>query len=293
MKRKRQKKFFLFGAFLGLVVLFFLGLIWLKFNYHIIKVNPSIQTRTATESAFGKAVALAKKKAEEEAKKQEAERQFMATYGPCYWLPILMYHHIDNKAGGLYVDPTTFASQMDYLIGKGYTTTSLPEIASLLSSGQVPSKIVALTFDDGYRDFYINAYPILRQRNLKATVFLITQLMEGNDYLTWEETRELAGNPLITIGDHTLDHKILSSLPVDQIKNEITASKGIIESQINKTVNTFAYPYGGYNQTAINDLSEAGFVAAVTTQYGNQCIKLPLTLRRIRIGRVSLSSYGL
>ncbi len=83
------------------------------------------------------------------------------------------------------------------------------------------------------------------------------------------------------------------SAPASEIQNEISASKGIIEGHINQTVNTFAYPYGGYNQTAVNDLIQTGFVAAVTTQYGYNCAKLSLTLRRIRIGGSQLSAYGL
>ncbi len=253
-----------------------------------------------TSSAMSKTLEEANKKAAElkqkvleEQKKKEDEERFIATYGPCYWLPILMYHHVDDKAGSLYVDPGTFANQMDYLVGRGYTTLSLNEAVADLSSGQIPAKSIVLTFDDGYRDFFERAYPILKQRNLKATVFIITQLMEGYDYLTWEQVRELAGSSLITIGDHTLDHRTLSALSGEQIKSEVFDSKGIIEGQIGKPVNVFAYPYGGYNQTAIDYLNQAGFVAAVTTQYGNQCVKLPLALRRIRIGRSSLASYGL
>lgn len=249
--------------------------------------------KVASESAFSQAILEQKRKADEEAKKKEEERQYLATYGPCQWVPILMYHHVGENANWLYIDPKTFAGQMDYLVGKGYATLTLPEVASGLASGQLPAKVVVLTFDDGYRDFFTQAYPVLRQHNLKATVFLITQLMEGADYLTWEQAREMAGAGLITLGDHTLDHKSLVSLVEEQIKNEIFSSKRIIEEKTGYSPNVFAYPYGSFSSSAANILGQAGFVAAVTTQAGYSCAKLPLGLRRIRVGRTSLSSYGL
>ncbi|MFH0864494.1 MAG: polysaccharide deacetylase family protein [Candidatus Gottesmanbacteria bacterium] len=279
---------------LSLLLIICLSLLgWQTFSKVPITKKLPPETKIASDSALAKDLAEAKKKAEEEAKKKEEERQFMATYGPCYWLPILMYHHVNNQSGWLYVSPETFASQMDYLIQKGYQTITLSDAVNFLNSGQFPGKVVVLTFDDGYRDFFDQAYPILRQRNLKATVFLITQLMEGADYLTWQQAREMAGSGLITLGDHTLDHKSLSSLSADQIKNEVVNSKSILESQLGMSVNVFCYPYGGYNQATVNSLSENGFIAAVTTQSGLNCAKLPLTLRRVRVGGAQLSSYGL
>jgi len=237
-------------------------------------------------------------KLEEARKKAEGEKKFIATYGPCRTIPILMYHHIGTPgaAGGgwLYVRPEIFSQQMDYLNTKGYTTVTLPEIATgLLGTSTLPAKPVVVTFDDGYRDFHTNAYPILRQKNIKATIFLITQLMEGADYLTWEQARELAGNSLITIGDHTLDHRSMGKMTEAELRNEIINSKNILEANLGKKINVFAYPYGTTNSQASKILSEAGFIAAVTASRGFVCAKLPYGLSRIRIGNNSLSSYGL
>lgn len=287
---KNYLKFFLL---LGFIFLFFLGLTWRKSNYPQITPLGSKEEKVATDSSFAKIIAEEQKRAEEEAKRIEEEKKSAATYGPCRWIPILMYHHVDDKPGWLYVGKSTFASQMDYLVGKGYNTVTLPEVVSFLSSGQIPGKPVVITFDDGYRDVFSNAYPILRQKNLKATVFLITQLMEGNQYLTWEQAREIAGNPLITIGDHSLSHRSLASLPEEQIKDEIFSSKNILESKLNVRINVFSFPYGSYNGIVGKYLSQAGFVAAVSSSSGYSCAKLPYGLKRIRIGRASLSSYGL
>jgi peptidoglycan/xylan/chitin deacetylase (PgdA/CDA1 family) len=235
---------------------------------------------------------------EEKKRKEEETRRFIAAYGPCRTIPILMYHHVGapGEAGGgwLYVTPAVFSQQMDYLNTKGYTPVALPDIvAGLLGTSTLPAKPVVITFDDGYRDFHVNAYPILRPKNIKATVFIITQLMEGVDYLTWEQARELAGNSLITIGDHTLDHRSMEKMTEEELRNEIINSKNILEANLGKKINVFAYPFGTGNSQATKILSEAGFIAAVTASRGFTCAKLPYGLSRIRIGNSPLSSYGL
>lgn len=289
-----MKKFFL----LLILVFVFLAFSLVGTKFLKQRIEKPIQ-----KSDFSKEIEEANKKAEEERKteeekknKEEETKKFIAAYGPCRNIPILMYHHVGNPpAGGgwLYVKPEVFSQQMDYLIQKGYTTVTLPEITNSLITGSLLSaKPIAITFDDGYRDFHSNAFSVLRSRNLKATVFLITQLMEGADYLTWEQAREMAGSRLISFGDHTLDHRSMVSMTEAGLRNEIINSKQIIESN-GLTTNVFAYPFGGVNNNAVKILAEAGFAAAVTASRGLVCAKLPYGLSRIRIGNSSLSSYGL
>jgi len=212
--------------------------------------------------------------AEEKKRQEEETKKFIATYGPCRNLPILMYHHVGADNSWLFVKPEVFAQQMDYLVGKGYTTVTLPEvIASLQGGAALPPKSVVLTFDDGYRDFFDNAYPILRAHNFRATVFIISQLAEGANYLTWEQMREMAGSGLVTIGDHTLSHRPLASLTDDKVRNEIVSAKNIIESNSGARVNVFAYPFGSHNGESEKILKEAGFVAAVTSNRGLSCAR--------------------
>lgn len=288
---------------------FILIILLIGFNlavFFIFKRKPQVgKQATPTQSGFSAEIGEAERKAEETRKaeeekkrKEEETRQFIAKYGPCRTIPILMYHHVGTPGanGGkwLYVTPDVFTQQMDYLVGKGYTAVTLPEVVTgLLGTSTLPAKPVVITFDDGYRDFHANAYPILRARNLKATVFIITQLMEGVDYLTWEQLRELAGNPLITIGDHTLDHRSLVKMTEEELRNEIINSKNILEANLGRQINVFAYPFGTGNAQASKTLSEAGFIAAVTASRGFTCAKLPYGLARIRIGNSSLSGYGL
>lgn len=271
---------------------------------YLVSLNPQIKEAiqpSVTESKFASELEEAKKKAEEkrlaeeEKKRQEEEtKKFIATYGPCRTIPILMYHHVDDKQGSLYISKNVFAGQMDYLVSKGYNTVTLPDVVeSLQGLKTLPPKPLVITFDDGYQDNYLNAYPTLRDRNMKATFFIISQLVGGGEYLTWDQLREMAGNPLVTIGDHTLSHKAIAMETDAQMNDEIISAQKILEERLGVKVNTFAYPYGSLNTNADKILKDGGFMAAVTTQRGLSCAKLPYDLPRIRIGNAGMANFGL
>lgn len=274
--------------FLGGIVLVLGGLILFK------NVPGGGEQKTATQSGFSAALKEAQRLAEEKRKAEEELKKFIATYGPCRSVPILMYHHVADESGWLYVRKDYFLSQMDYLTKKGYTTVTLPEVVESLQTGKsLPQRPVALTFDDGYLDFYENAYPILKSHNFKATIFVISQHVGGSAYLSWAQLQEMVSSGLVTAGDHTLSHPSLPPLTEEKLKDQIVSAKNIIEENLGGTVNVFSYPYGGSNGQTEKFLHEGGFVAAVTSSRGLSCAKLPYELPRIRIGNAQLSAYGL
>ena len=289
---KNHAKLFLF---LGGIILILVGAVLFK------NIPGGAEQKTATQSGFSAALQEVRKKeeekrkAEEEKKRQEEElKKFIATYGPCRSIPILMYHHVADEQSWLYVRKDYFSNQMDYLVQKGYTPVTLPEVVESLQTGKsLPQKPIVLTFDDGYLDFYENAYPILKSHNFKATIFVISQHVGGSAYLSWAQLQEMVSSGLVTAGDHTLSHPSLPPLTEEKLKDQIISAKNIIEQNLGGTVNVFAYPYGGANGQAEKILREAGFLAAVTSSRGLSCAKLPYELPRIRIGNANLSAYGL
>lgn len=222
-------------------------------------------------------------------------------YGPCHYVPILLYHHVMNakdakKIGASYlnVSPEVFRAQMDYLLQKGYQIISLEEMVKGLENNSLPAKPIVLTFDDGYRDFYDYVYPILREKNLKATLFIISQFVGGERYLVWAQIQEMVKSSLVLPGNHTLNHPYLTKLMGFEIKNQIFSANSILQERLGQPVDFFAYPYGGVNPTAEQVLQEAGFRGAVvTTNQAPQCLKLPYRFSRIRVGATSLAFYGL
>ncbi len=169
---------------------------------------------------------------------------------------------------------------MKFLSEAGYKVVSLNELVNSLSDEKTFSpKTVALTFDDGFQNFYAAAFPVLEQYDFKATVFLVTDCCgKYNDWadnppnlprskmLAWSEIKEL-NKYGIEFGSHTRTHPDLTQISIAQATGEIVESKAIIEDLLGCTVTTFAYPYGKYNQP-VKQTAGQTFKAACSTNLG-------------------------
>ncbi len=199
------------------------------------------------------------------------------SYGRMVNVPILYYHYIaqnpnpktDKARDSLSVVPDLFDAQMGYLASNGFTPVSLDTMYAALKYGApLPPKPIILTFDDGYIDFYVNAYPILRKYNFHATSFIPTGLMNQGYYLNWAQIKEMDASGLISFEAHSVHHPNLAALDEAQLRYEITESKRVLEAELGKPVNWFAYPYGASNFRTWQAVKEANFVGAVGTWSG-------------------------
>lgn len=192
-------------------------------------------------------------------------------------VPILTYHYIGNNPNpedkardNLSVTPDKFEEEVAYLVANGYQTITFDTLYAALSGVSVlPPKPVILTFDDGYMDFYYNAYPILKRYNLHAVVFIPTGLIGSSYYLTWEQIKEMDSSGLIFFQSHSVNHPNLLPLNDEQLKYQLSVSKQTLQDQLGKNVNTLAYPYGISDQRTWSAVKAAGYVGAVGTWYGN------------------------
>ncbi len=220
-------------------------------------------------------------------------------YGPCTYLPTLMYHHIQDMEDAktknqqnLTVDTTIFREQMQYLKDKGYQTLSMADLVNFFDSGvPIPKKSVLITFDDAYDDFYLNVLPILREFGFGATVFTPSGLVNNPGYLSWDQISEAQGANIF-FANHTWSHKSMKSDGSIDEKEISTADIQLTERGLNNP-KVFAYPYGLTSSVAEEILSKYGYKAAFTTKHGSAlCLTQRFTLPRIRIGNGPLSSYG-
>ena len=202
-------------------------------------------------------------------------------------VPVLMYHSVSDNLFGrthpyyqINTSPAIFARQMRWLRQNGYRTMDLTEMLAALETGQDVSKRVVITFDDGFQDFHTDAFPVMKQCGFGATIFLATDRikdaplrLEGVDYLTWREVRELHSEG-IRFGSHTVTHPDLRSLGPDQIDYELAYSKDTIEQKLGTPIESFAYPFAfpeedqGFARFLMDVLENQGFDNGVSSIIG-------------------------
>ncbi|WP_420868989.1 polysaccharide deacetylase family protein [Clostridium cochlearium] len=182
-------------------------------------------------------------------------------------VPVLMYHSIDYEENNeLRIPKEVFKKQMEFLINEGYTTLTLDELFDFLDNNKpIPNKSIVITFDDGYMDNYINAYPILKELNIKATIFVITDLIDNNkNYLTSSQIKEMSNNG-IDIQSHTSKHEDLPTLSYKEQLETLVKSKKFLENVLNKDIKYIAYPFGNWNNDTLKAVKDAGYSMAVST----------------------------
>ena len=191
-------------------------------------------------------------------------------------VPILMYHYVeyvkdkgDTIRQSLALTPYTFEEEVKTLSEHGYTFMTNAELAEAFEGKTpLPRKPIVLTFDDGYRDFYTDVYPILKKYNAKATAYIISGFLDyPNNMHTWQ-LLEIANDGLVEIGAHTVNHAWLKGLAQKTVLYELMQSKKDIEALIARPVVSFAYPYGAFDVPSIQAVAQAGFTSAVSTVPG-------------------------
>lgn len=193
-------------------------------------------------------------------------------------VPVLTYHYIrdavpptEELSYHLSVKTADLDNQFAYLAKNGFQTISLNDLyESLVNHTPLPPKSVVLTFDDGYRDFYFNAFPIIKKYNLRVVSFYVVNYTGYPNYMDWAMLREIHNSGLVDVESHTLSHFLLTKLSSEEARKEIFESKRILEEGLGKKVNYLAYPYGDYNEEIVNLVREAGYRLSFSTRPGTE-----------------------
>ncbi len=228
------------------------------------------------------------------------------TYSPApaeVRVPILMYHYVselppdaDSYRHNLTVVPAKFEEQLRYLKEQGYETVTLADVYLALNEGKVlPEQPIVLTFDDGYKDAYTSALPLLLKYGFVGEFFLLATPAhyEATHYMTWAEVKLMADAGM-SMQAHGRDHYDLTGRPYDFLVYQVLGAKEAVESHTGQPVYFFCYPSGRYDDAVMKVVESAGYWGAVTTEWGaTQRLDNRYAWPRIRVpGHWSLADFA-
>jgi peptidoglycan/xylan/chitin deacetylase (PgdA/CDA1 family) len=234
------------------------------------------------------------------------------------WLPVLAYHRVCDVPRaedplGLCARPQDLERVLRYLVAQGYRFVSLDTAMEALSDdARRQEKLACLTFDDGYRDFYIHAFPILQEYDVPATVFLVSGYIGDTNH--WDDCYGLPSVPLLSreqilelqaqgveFASHTITHRRLTELSAADQAREIVDSKKELEALLDHPVRFFCYPHMDHDERVRSLVRDAGYSGACGGEQATNWLYLmhrvnvsqtgwPATLFRLWGWRYSLQS---
>jgi peptidoglycan/xylan/chitin deacetylase (PgdA/CDA1 family) len=186
-------------------------------------------------------------------------------------IPILLYHSVPREGTGtddpLAVAYERFANHLDAILESGRIPLTIGEIAEgLRQERPLPDRAVAITFDDGYENTF-DAIDLLCERELRASVFLTTGEIGAHHMIGHDQLQLLAArSDAVELGAHSVTHPRLDELSPAEIEREVSGSKHRLEQLLGRAVETFAYPYGAYDQRVREAVIAAGFQSAAAVK---------------------------
>ena len=208
---------------------------------------------------------------------------------------VLMYHGTTagtgTPASRYSINSLRFRQQLDFLQEYGWSTLC---VRDLVGSVPLPPRSVLITFDDGYKNNFDNAFLPLVERGMRATWYVVSSRIGRHahwmgpenpetEMLESGQLREMVASGM-EIGSHTSTHPDLTAIAADRVKQEIRSSKEDLESIFGFDITSFAYPYGRYNDLAVNNVRDAGYSLACGVRPGLVNTQLePYQLRRVTV----------
>jgi len=207
-------------------------------------------------------------------------------------VPILEYHRVkplETETGyavSLVVPPDLFAAQMDALYAAGWQTITMGKLGDYLRLGITPpSKTFAATFDDGYADGFLNAFPILHKDGFVGTFFVVASRIGNPAMLNIDQLQRMSADG-DEIGNHSMSHEDMEYLPADRLVTETFEASAVIARAVGEWPQSFSYPVGLTSPAVISALSKCPGIETAVIQGGSKPETWPnrFNLPRIRVG---------
>ncbi len=228
-------------------------------------------------------------------------------------IPVVMYHHVSTVGSELNVHPQVFEEQLRALSVKGWKTLSGDEFLFFIEHRKErPKKCVLLTFDDGFADNYVYAYPLLKKFHMKAVLFAAVDFVEDRDIkrdsfvplphndawklalterrsevmCTWKELREMDGSRVFDVQSHGMSHRTpeyMKRRKYEELKRDLSGGKSALEERLSKKIVHLAWPQGHYDGEGIEIAYEVGYKALYTTERGANTVDNLSMIKRLPV----------
>lgn len=172
---------------------------------------------------------------------------------------VLMLHHVDD---GNITPVSDCIIQYDQFIRLLKQDRKFMQMSDYLTFKAQNNGKYLLTFDDGLEDVFRVAYPVLKAREIPFTIFVPVDLLDTPGYISIEQLKEMAKDPLVTIGSHGVSHRVMTTLSVGEQELELVESKKTLQRIIGKSVDVYAYPHGQFNSDTIKLLKKLNLYKA-------------------------------
>lgn len=172
---------------------------------------------------------------------------------------VLMLHHVDD---GNITPVSDCIIQYDQFIRLLKQDRKFMQMSDYLTFKAQNNGKYLLTFDDGLEDVFRVVYPVLKAREIPFTIFVPVDLLDTPGYISIEQLKEMARDPLVTIGSHGVSHRVMTTLSVGEQELELVESKKTLQRIIGKSVDVYAYPHGQFNSDTIKLLKKLNLYKA-------------------------------
>jgi peptidoglycan/xylan/chitin deacetylase (PgdA/CDA1 family) len=170
-----------------------------------------------------------------------------------------MYHRFDeNKYPSTNIKNEIFIEHLKEINNSEIEFITFEKFEEIIKTG-IKKNYLLLTIDDAFKSFYLNAWPILKNKKIPFILFVSTESIGKYGYMTWEQIREVASSNLVTIGNHSHTHEYLIDWKDSEIKSDLETSIKIFKEELGYSPEIFSYPFGEYSSNLKKIVSDFNF----------------------------------
>ena len=170
-----------------------------------------------------------------------------------------MYHRFnENKYPSTNIRNEIFLEHLDEINNSKIEFISFDKFNEIIKN-KMEKNYLLLTIDDGFESFYLNAWPVLKKREIPFILFISTREVGKNGYMTWEQIKEIESSDLATIGNHSHTHEYLIDWDEEKIRDDLEKSIKIFEKELGYSPKLFSYPFGEYSTVLKKIVADLNF----------------------------------